>query len=150
MRFALLCICALALLGCGGPPIHPWWRPMTPEEQEHERQYEQSRDDRIAARRQAKQDDLHRRDEIIQAHTLRDVDGCERLGLIRGLSLDNARMEAVRLDGDHILSERNRWRDPWTGETRNDFTVYRCEPREPDVAKPPSPAASKPPQAATP
>jgi hypothetical protein len=128
----VLLLCSFAA-SCGGAPVHPWWREMTPEEKERERQYEQEQHERIGRENAQSAERRKRAFSVVQAFSLQDVKGCSRLGLIRYVTLDGARFKAAELDGDRILAQHNHsYPRIERHVTYDDYEIYRCDNTPPE------------------
>ena len=133
MRLLAVLFLCIFIASCAGPPVHPWWREMTPEEKERERVYEQNQRERL--HRQSAQTEERRRRAlaVVQAFSLQDVKGCVRLGLVAYETLDGARFKAVDLDGDRILAQRNHsYPRVERRMLYDDYEVYRCDASPPE------------------
>jgi hypothetical protein len=135
MRLSMAILLTLFLASCG--PMHPFWRPWTPEEREAERKKETERYIALRAISEKADERRQQRDSIVQAFSLSDVEGCTRLGLIRYESLDSARDSALDAGGDTILAQRRKYTTSKyissrkrTAErrdyNRDDYEVYQC------------------------
>ena len=126
MRLTTPAILILSILiaACGGsiemPRMPNLGRAVTPEEKA--RQEEQNMQEREAAEAKHKKAAA-----VLQAFSLQDVRGCNRVGRINFASLDDARWQAAAMDGNRVLAQHKRRPSFLAGsKVLDEWEVFQC------------------------